>query len=244
MENLEGLTRLFLFFLFYAFVGYVVEVVYCSLCERRLVNRGFLFGPILPVYGFAMTAMLVLTSGLKDKSIVVFFLASILICSGIEYFASWFLERLVGIRWWDYSETEKYQLNGRISLKNSIIFGLISTFTAYIVHPWVLQLLTFLGTYIDLNLLARVCAILLTLDVVASSYAVGVVKNDKALRKKTGDQTNEIKRLARGAIAQLITGKTRAEQKFAETKRSAKKRLTETKRSLKNRQKKLLKKAR
>lgn len=241
MENPEGVASLFLYFLIYAFIGYLIEIIYCSIVEKRLVNRGFLFGPILPVYGIAMLVMLILTSGLKTHFIA-FFFSSILICTTIEYIASWLLERLAGIRWWDYSETEKYHLNGRVSLKTSLLFGFISILITYVIHPYVASFVIWLATFVDIVFLAQICAAILALDIFASSYAVGAIKNNKELRRITGDQTNEIKRLARSAIAQLITGKTLAEQKFATTKKRAQKTLRRTQRNFQKKQRAFKKK--
>ena len=228
MPSLTGLTPLFLYFLIYSLIGYIIEIISCSIKERRLVNRGFLFGPILPVYGLSMILVISLTENFSDN-LAWLFLSSMVVCTAFEYFSSWLLERLVGVKWWDYSKTEKIHLNGRISLKTSLAFGLASSLVIYYIQPFFARGVSNLGELADY--IAGVCAIILTLDVFASAYAVGVVKNNRELHYISGDQTNEIKRLARLAILQFITGKNIVEQKFRQTQLRAKRSLRRTKRS-------------
>ena len=177
-----------------------------------------------------MLSMILLTSGIKDNFAYLFF-SSVFICTALEYFTSWLLEKLVGVKWWDYSAITKFNLNGRISLGSSLAFGIVSTLVTYYLHPQVKFFVSSLGNL--LNPLAVALTCLLLLDVFASAYAVGRIKDSKALRKISGDQTNEIKRLTRAAIAQLITGKNFAEQKIAAAKKSAERQFLKTKKSAK-----------
>lgn len=226
MLSLTELTPVFLYFLIYSFLSYIIEIVWCSVRARRLINRGFLFGPVLPVYGISMVLVIFLTKSFKDN-LVWLFLASTVICTAVEYFSSWLLERLVGMKWWDYSKTRKFQLNGRISLGTSLAFGLISSSTIYCIQPFLARAVSNLGELADY--IAGICAIILILDMLASAYAIGVIKNNRELHYVSGDQTNEIKRLARLAILQFITGKNIVEQKFRQTQLRAERSLRRTK---------------
>ena len=87
-----------------AFIGWLWEVGLYLATEHAFINRGVYRGPYLPIYGAGGLAL----------------------CSGLEYFTSWFLERLWGIRWWDYSG-HAWNLNGRICLLGAVVFGLGGT---------------------------------------------------------------------------------------------------------------------
>lgn len=127
------MAELFLSFFAYSVVGWVSEVVYCSLQERRLVNRGFLRGPWCPVYGFGGVLVVALLSPLAE-SIVALFLAAALLTTVVEYATGWLLETLFQTRWWDYS---RYRLNikGRVCLVNSVLFGIMGALGVSVLAP-------------------------------------------------------------------------------------------------------------
>lgn len=126
-------TLIIFYFILYSTLGWVCETTYCSAYARKLINRGFLTGPYCPIYGAGALVVLLISSPIAHNPIALF-LVSIIATTTIEYFVSWLLEKIFHIRWWDYSN-EKMQLNGRICLKNSILFGLLSLFTVYVLHP-------------------------------------------------------------------------------------------------------------
>ncbi len=113
-----------LMFVTYSVLGYVAEVLYCSLLEHKLVNRGFLYGPWIPIYGFGGVVIHLATINLQLASatcIHVFF-TSMLSASCIEYFGSWCMEKCFDLKLWDYS-ARRFNLNGRVCLLNSTLFG-------------------------------------------------------------------------------------------------------------------------
>ncbi len=125
-----------LYFFFYSAVGWLGESIYCSIGERKLINRGFLTGPMCPIYGTGTLVLSVcLYKPFYDKPIIVFFLG-ILLCDIVEYFTSYIMEKLFNARWWDYTE-EFLNLHGRICLKHSIYWGLASVAFVRLVHKHV-----------------------------------------------------------------------------------------------------------
>ena len=116
-----------------AFIGWLWEVLLYLCTEHAFINRGVYRGPYLPIYGAGGLALCFLLRGSRGKPMREFFL-SMLICSGLEYFTSWFLERLWGIRWWDYSG-HALNLNGRICLLGAVIFGLGGTALICVLLP-------------------------------------------------------------------------------------------------------------
>ena len=129
----------FLLFIFYSFVGWVLEEVHESIRERKLVNRGFLVGPICPIYGFASIVITNYISRYKEDFIVMFIL-SVVLCGILEYLTSLLLEKIFKVRWWDYSDM-KFNIDGRVTLINLILFGVAASVTNYFVHPHVVSFL-------------------------------------------------------------------------------------------------------
>ncbi len=130
-------------FIVYCFIGWVYEVIWEFGIGNGFVNRGFLHGPYLPIYGFGVLILLFLLNKLLEKKIklgkinitpILVFLAILLIVSVIEYFASFVMELIFHKRWWDYSY-DILNLNGRISLRNSSLLALGGFALIYLVQP-------------------------------------------------------------------------------------------------------------
>ena len=127
------IIRLFLLFLIYSFIGWVCESTYCSIFEHKFVNRGFLTGPICPVYGFGALAVIGLLMPLRDN-LPLLFVAGTIITTVLEYITAFLLEKLFHMKWWDYSRY-KFNLHGRVCLLNSIEFGILSVIAVKLLHP-------------------------------------------------------------------------------------------------------------
>ena len=126
---------LWLFFI-YAFLGWCSEVSYAALKSGRFVNRGFLNGPVCPVYGCGAVIVLWVLEPLRGN-LLLLFLGSVALTSLLEWLTGFVLERLFHQRWWDYSQ-EPFNLNGYICLRFSIAWGLACLFVVKLVHPSVL----------------------------------------------------------------------------------------------------------
>lgn len=128
-----------LLFFFYSAAGWLLESIYCSIGEKKLVNRGFLTGPLCPIYGTAAIVLTVLIyNPFKDNALVVFLLG-IIFCDIVEYITSYLMEKLFAARWWDYTY-EFMNINGRICLKHSLYWGVISIVFVKVIHPAVNKL--------------------------------------------------------------------------------------------------------
>lgn len=123
----------FLWFVAYSFIGWFYESVICSINEKKLVNRGFLNGPLCPVYGVGALVCLLFLYERTDNLIVLFFAGMSITCV-IEYITSVLLEKLFKARWWDYSNY-RFNLNGRICLQGALVFGVLSSLIVRFVHP-------------------------------------------------------------------------------------------------------------
>lgn len=129
----------FLLFIIYSCMGWIMEVIGKLIEKHKFINRGFLIGPYCPIYGWGCLTMILLLSKYLDEPIILFFMA-ILICSILEYFTSYFMEKLFNARWWDYSK-RKFNINGRICLETMIPFGILGCLILYIVNPFIINIL-------------------------------------------------------------------------------------------------------
>ena len=126
------LQNILLFFI-YSFLGWVCETIYCSVGSRHFVNRGFLNGPLCPVYGFG-ALIVVFAMQPFSKNIVLTFLAGMILTSALEYITGWLLEMLFHLKLWDYS-ARFLNINVRFCLKNSLLFGVMAVVTVFWIHP-------------------------------------------------------------------------------------------------------------
>lgn len=123
-----------LLFFAMAFIGWIWEVLLFLSTEHAFINRGVYRGPYLPIYGVGGILLCFLLRSFQKKPLGVFILSALL-CSVLEYFTSWFLEFLWGIRWWDYSG-HVLNLNGRICLAGAVTFGLGGTALICLLLPF------------------------------------------------------------------------------------------------------------
>lgn len=177
----------FIYFIIYSVIGWTCEVIFCSILEKRFINRGFLNGPLCPIYGFGALIVIFCLTPFKD-SIFLVFIFGIIFTSVLEYLTSYAMEKLFHSRWWDYS-SNKFNINGRVCLLNSILFGLMSVFLMFIVHVEVERLVNNIS-YLWIQILAISLLVVLTVDMTVTIQSV-VNINEKL--QKLRDLTSEIK---------------------------------------------------
>ncbi len=123
-----------LLFFFYSAAGWFVESLYRSIGEKRIINSGFLTGPMCPIYGTGALVMTVfLYNPFKDNLLAVFLLG-MLLCDLVEYITSVLMEVLFHARWWDYTY-EFLNIRGRICLKHTLYWGIASIAFVKLIHP-------------------------------------------------------------------------------------------------------------
>lgn len=120
-------------FCIYAFLGWCVEVIYATVNSGKFVNRGFLNGPVCPIYGFGVTVVILCLTPLKDN-LIILFIGSVILTSLMELVTGFILERIFNDKWWDYSD-EHFNINGYICLKFSLIWGLACILVVEVVQP-------------------------------------------------------------------------------------------------------------
>ena len=190
------LTTIYLFLMFwcFSFIGWILEVIECSLYDKRLVNRGFLIGPYCPIYGCGAIIMLIISS-LSDNLFVIFILAMVL-CSTLEYVTSYLMEKIFKIRWWDYSR-DSFNINGRICLRNALAFGALGVIFVKFFIPWFNSIIS-IPSFNTLCIIVIIIFIVTFTDILISFCAMRKIKSiiDKDLDKfKNVDATQDIKKL-------------------------------------------------
>lgn len=118
------LHLLALYFLIYSCLGWIMETCYCSLTERRFMIRGFLYGPVCPIYGVGVLMMICCFAPFQSNPLIFYGMAT-LCMSAWEYFVGWFLETTTHIKYWDYSMF-RFNLHGRICLWVCLMWGLLA----------------------------------------------------------------------------------------------------------------------
>lgn len=182
-----------LFFFLYCFLGWVWESCYVSARQRRWVNRGFLHGPLLPIYGFGAVIILWATLPVRG-SLPLIFLLGMLAATALEYVTGAAMEALFKVRYWDYSG-KPFNLNGHICLACSLAWGAFSVLLVKVLHPpfedLVLRLPAFLA-----DALACVLTVYFTADTVRSFQAAMDLR--EVLTRLT-EENEDLRRLAKRA---------------------------------------------
>lgn len=187
----------FLIFFIYSIIGWIIESTYVSFLEKKKINRGFLIGPYCPIYGLGSLIMILYLEQYKENIITVFFLA-IVICSILEYITSYLMEKIFHARWWDYSN-EKFNLNGRICGKNSLLFGLGSIIVIYFIHPILSQIETKIPPTILLKIVI-VSLIIFIIDTITSFNVINKLKKTITTIDTKKDSTQEFSKLVKETL--------------------------------------------
>ena len=159
----------FLYFVVYSFLGWICETTYCSIIDKKYINRGFLRGPFCPIYGVGAIVVIIILTPISDN-IILLFLCGIIFPSILEYITGFLLEQLFNLKWWDYSDY-KFNIQGRVCLLNSMLFGILSVVTVKFINPVITQLIA----HMPLSEGIWICGILIAfflVDTVITVYKV------------------------------------------------------------------------
>lgn len=181
------ISLLFLYFIVYAFLGWVMETCYCSLLEKRFVARGFLYGPICPIYGVGVLMMICWFAPLTGRPLL-FYAVAVVCMSAWEYLVGWFLETTTHIKYWDYS-MYKFNLHGRICLHICLTWGVLAYLVIFWVHPFVADLLALL-TPTTQHVLALVLLVLLAAD---AAFTIRELMLVRRAMQKLGEAGEELR---------------------------------------------------
>ncbi|WP_236034422.1 putative ABC transporter permease [Bifidobacterium saguinibicoloris] len=210
-----ALDYLFLWFLFYSFCGWTYESILVSVQERRPVNRGFLNGPLCPIYGSGAVLAVVLLGGLHGRPLAVFVVSAVGACA-LEYFTSWAMERLFHARWWDYSNF-RFNLNGRICLLGALVFGVGGVVIVDVVQPQVAAVTAMIPLTV-VHWLSLVLFVAVVADTIVTVTGIvdlegsldrfreTVAKYGDAMREKVGDAVSGMASGMSGVASGVASG--------------------------------------
>ena len=194
-KMMEILQHYFMLFIFYSICGWIIEMLWCFVIQKRFTDRGFLIGPYCPIYG--VCSILVITLLQKySKDFLAAFILSALICSIIEYVTSFLMEKLFKARWWDYSN-KKLNINGRVCLKNSVLFGVLGMLLICIINPHIEVLFNKFYGNIIYNLISIILACVFITDNIVSLNIISKLKDItyEARKDNTEDITSYVKKV-------------------------------------------------
>ena len=210
---MEYLVNLILLFFSYSFVGWCIEVTLKYFQYHRFINRGFLAGPWLPIYGSGCALITLAVDGLVhisryESSFGSVFAVSFVLCGLLEYGASWYMEKRFHARWWDYSR-KPMNLNGRIWIGNLMLFGLGGMIVVKFVNPLLLPLYS-KASLETREIVAACLSVLFISDFIVSHFVLKLVKS--GVEHSEADNTEEIGR----EIRKLLSDRNMFARRFAE----------------------------
>ena len=136
-KNKKRLPRVYLYFIYFlvfAIIGWLIETAYSFYSLGHFTKRGFLYGPLCPIYGWGAIILIMFFSTYKKKNFKLFVYAAI-IFSLFEYLVSFGMEALFSLKWWDYT-SEFMNLNGRVSIFYSFAWGIIAILVINFIYPF------------------------------------------------------------------------------------------------------------
>ncbi len=230
---------IFLFFIFSA-IGWTIECTYRSLGERRIINSGFLYGPLCPIYGtgcLVFELFLVPISQPMGKRLWLVLLLGVILADTVEYVTSWLMEKLFHARWWDYSNNF-LNLHGRICFKHSCYWLLFAFLYVYLISPMYRLAITFINPRImNITLIVVFCvfAVDLTLTVKAAADINKLMKKISGLKQSVVHIGETVKAKAENIISTADTKTSEiftAPEKLSEWKEEMLKQYNEIKHTL------------
>ena len=162
----------------------------------KFINRGFLIGPYCPIYGWGAIAITILLKRYTYDPLVLFIMST-LVCSIIEYFTSYFMEKKYHARWWDYS-SKKFNINGRICLETLIPFGILGLFIMYVTNPMLFKIYQSISEIV-VHIISITLFIIFIVDNIISSNIISSVnvEGSKLVKDNTEEITEKVKQILR-----------------------------------------------
>lgn len=166
-------------FMIYSFLGWLMEVILCSIQDKKFINRGFLVGPLCPIYGFGMNIIIILLHPLTKMmtaisvdakpyiNYLLLYIGAVITTTALEYFVSWLLETAFKTRWWDYSH-HRFNIKGRVSLSISLAWGVLAVILIAFIQPVIIRLIY----AIPYNISSTICYIFIAFFIVDTVYSI------------------------------------------------------------------------
>ncbi|MBQ2685052.1 MAG: putative ABC transporter permease [Erysipelotrichaceae bacterium] len=163
------LARLYLYFIITAFIGYIYECIAMTLWSGKWENRGYMLGPMIPIYGVGcLLGYLTFGDLIRNYTPLTVFLIGFVMSAVLEYPTSLILEKVFHTRWWDYS-IGPFNIEGRVSLLSSLGFGIGAVLIVYVLNPLLIPLVKIVPQNIA-HWLSIIIAVIFVTDFFAVAY--------------------------------------------------------------------------
>lgn len=189
-------SEIALLFFIYSFLGWCVEVAFVAVTTGKVTNRGFLNGPVCPIYGCGMIGVLLALLPV-EKNVWLLFLGGMVICSAVELFGGWILDKIFHMRWWDYSD-KKFNIGGYVCLAFSFMWGMAVVFAVKFVHHPIMAVVKKIPFQIQI-IIVVVCGVVFVVDMIVTlKNLIGINKSLGQLDKlaeslhTVGDQLKDV----------------------------------------------------
>ena len=184
-----SLYQVFAYFLIYSCIGWCLEVIYAAVTTGNLINRGFLNGPVCPIYGFGMVIVLFALTPLSH-SLLLLYLGGVLLPSALELVGGWALYKLYHTRWWDYSDYP-FNIGGYICLEFSLLWGVGTLIVMKLVHPIIADAVALIPPLVGL-ILMFLLYVLYAADTIATAFAASDLARDLDALEKVADSMHAV----------------------------------------------------
>lgn len=222
----------FFFFFLYCFFGWCFESSYVSMKQKHPVNRGFMYGPFLPIYGSGVIMMLVVSAPFQDNIVATYF-AGLVGATALEYVTGVVMEALFQVRYWDYSN-QKFQFQGHICLSSSLAWGFFTVFMTKVIHKPIENFVLSLPIT-DVNILAIVIGVVAAADFAMSFKAAMDLRAILVKMEKAREEMAHLKRRLDVVIALAGEENEQRKEHFGQKMEALQKGIEETLAGLKSR---------
>lgn len=178
-----------LYFFVYGFLGWCAEVGFAAVKEHKFVNRGFLNGPICPIYGVGVTIVIAFLTPYKDN-LILLYISSVILVTLLEGVTGWAMDKIFHNKWWDYSK-QPFNIGGYVCLIFSLVWGIACVAIMDLVHPLIHQALTFIPHTLGIVLMA-VLGIAIFADLYVTASAIFKFNKRLASMEKIAGELHEI----------------------------------------------------
>ena len=178
-----------LYFFVYGFLGWCTEVIFAAFKQHRFVNRGFLNGPICPIYGVGVTLVIACLEAFQSN-LLLLYISSVILVTVLEGVTGWAMDKLFHNKWWDYSKLP-FNIGGYVCLLFSLIWGVACVFIVYFVHPLIHQVLSLIPHTVGIALIA-ILGIALLSDMIVTTSAIVKFNQYPELLKHITDELHAI----------------------------------------------------
>lgn len=178
-----------LYFFVYGFLGWCTEVIFAAFKQHRFVNRGFLNGPICPIYGVGVTLVIACLEAFQSN-LLLLYISSVILVTVLEGVTGWAMDKLFHNKWWDYSKLP-FNIGGYVCLLFSLIWGVACVFIVYFFHPLIHQVLSLIPHTAGIALIA-ILGIALLSDMIVTTSAIVKFNQYLELLKHITDELHAI----------------------------------------------------